>query len=107
MLKSNRLKQIVVFLPVPSSYRFMKQEYLGKRLPLHRLLGAAGSACPAEELIAMGFSKFIVCGAAGVLQKGIQKMVIPGSAFSCPGSGRRVSYHYIEPSREIECNPTL
>ena len=39
-------------------------EYLGKKIALTQgFLGAAGSAAQLEELIAMGFSKFIVCGA--------------------------------------------
>jgi uridine phosphorylase len=66
-------------------------------------VGAAGSAALLEELIASGFNKFIVCGGAGVLQKDVQvgHLVIPYSAVRDEG----VSYHYIEPSREIECNP--
>ena len=66
-------------------------------------VGAAGSAALLEELIASGFEKFIVCGGAGVLRKDIQvgHLVLPCSAVRNEG----VSYHYIEPSREIECNP--
>lgn len=66
-------------------------------------VGAAASAALLEELIASGFEKFIVCGGAGVLKKGIQvgHLVLPYSAVRDEG----VSYHYIEPSREIECNP--
>lgn len=66
-------------------------------------VGAAGSAALLEELIASGFEKFIVCGAAGVLKRGIQvgHLILPYSAVRDEG----VSYHYIEPSREIECNP--
>ncbi len=66
-------------------------------------VGAAGSAALLEELIASGFNKFIVCGGAGVLKKDIQvgHLVLPYSAIRDEG----VSYHYIEPSREIECNP--
>jgi uridine phosphorylase len=66
-------------------------------------VGAAGSAALLEELIASGFEKFIVCGGAGVLKKDIQvgHLVLPYSAVRDEG----VSYHYIEPSREIECNP--
>jgi len=65
-------------------------------------VGAAGAAGLLEELIATGFEKFIVCGGAGVLQKGIQvgHLILPYSAVRDEG----VSYHYIEPSREIECN---
>lgn len=65
-------------------------------------LGAAGSAGLLEELIAFGCKKFIVCGGAGVLQKDIVvgHLIIPISAVRDEG----VSYHYIEPSREIECS---
>lgn len=104
MLKSNRLKQIAVFSSCTVKLPVYETDYLGKKIALTQgFLGAAGSAAQLEELIAMGFSKFIVCGAAGVLQKGIQvgHLVIPGSAVRDEG----VSYHYIEPSREIECNP--
>ena len=65
-------------------------------------VGAAGSAAQLEELIAMGFKKFVVCGGAGVLRGDIQvgHLVLPYAAVRDEG----VSYHYIEPSREIECN---
>jgi uridine phosphorylase len=77
--------------------------YNGKRVALVLgFLGAAGSAAILEELIAFGCRKFIVCGGAGVLQKDITvgHLIIPTSAVRDEG----VSYHYIEPSREVECN---
>ena len=65
-------------------------------------VGAAGSAAQLEELIAMGFEKFIICGGAGVLREDIQvgHLILPYAAVRDEG----VSYHYIKPSREIECN---
>jgi len=65
-------------------------------------LGAAGSAGSLEELIAYGSQKFIVYGGAGVLKKDIAvgHVIVPVSAVSDEG----VSYHYVKPSREIECN---
>jgi len=65
-------------------------------------IGAAGSAAFLEELIALGAKKFIVCGAAGVLQKGIQvgHLIVPNLAVRDEG----VSYHYLKPSREVECS---
>jgi uridine phosphorylase len=75
----------------------------GKRVALVLgFLGAAGSAGVLEELIAFGCKKFIVCGGAGVLQKDIAvgHLIIPISAIRDEG----VSYHYIEPSREVESN---
>ncbi len=67
------------------------------------VFGAPGSARLLEELIATGFEKFIVCGGAGVLQKGLHvgHLVLPCAAVRDEG----VSYHYVKPSREIECNP--
>jgi len=65
-------------------------------------VGAPGAAAQLEELIAMGFGKFIVCGGAGVLQKDIQvgHLVLPCAAVRDEGT----SYHYAAPSREIACN---
>ena len=64
--------------------------------------GAPGAARQLEDLIAMGFEKFIVCGGAGVLQKGMQlgDFVLPYAAVRDEG----VSYHYLKPSREVACN---
>ena len=64
-------------------------------------VGAPGAAVQLEELIAMGFEKFIVCGGAGVLRRDIQvgHLVLPYAAVRDEGT----SYHYIEPSREVEC----
>lgn len=66
------------------------------------VVGAALSVGILEELIALGINKFIVCGGAGVLRKDIAlgHLMIPNSAVRDEG----VSYHYIKPSREIECN---
>lgn len=83
-----------------------EMEYMGKKVHLSLgYLGAAGSAAFLEELIAYGFGKFIVCGGAGVLRKDIAvgHLVIPVSAVRDEG----VSYHYLAPAREIECNPEV
>lgn len=64
-------------------------------------LGAAAAAYELEQLIALGCKKFIVCGGAGVLQKDISvgHIILPCTAVRDEG----VSYHYINPSREITC----
>jgi uridine phosphorylase len=83
-----------------------EMEYMGKKIHLFLgYLGAAGSAAFLEELIADGFDKFIVCGGAGVLRKDIAvgHLIIPISAIRDEG----VSYHYLAPAREIECNPEV
>jgi len=77
--------------------------YEGKKVHITLgYLGAAGAAGFYEELIAYGFSKFIVCGGAGVLQKDIAvgNLIITTSAVRDEG----VSYHYLQPSREVEAN---
>ena len=64
--------------------------------------GGPGAAVTLEELYAMGCKKFIICGGAGALTKDskVGEIVIPVSAVRDEGT----SYHYIEPSREIECH---
>lgn len=77
--------------------------YEGKRVALTLgFVGAAASAAVFEELIAFGTKKFIVCGGAGVLQKDIAvgNIVLPIAAIRDEG----LSYHYLEPSREVEAN---
>ena len=104
MLQAGRLKQIATFYTATVHLPIYETEYQGRKIAVTQgFLGAAGSAGQLEELIAMGFSRFIVCGAAGVLQKGIQvgHLVIPYKAVRDEG----VSYHYVAPSREIECDP--
>ena len=104
LLKAGKLKQIATFYTATVHLPIYETEYNGKKIAIVQgFLGAAGSAGQLEELIVMGFSKFIVCGAAGVLQKGIQvgHLVLPYAAVRDEG----VSYHYAAPSREIACNP--
>lgn len=103
LLKADKLEKIAMFYSCTANLPVYKTDYKGKPVGLVQgFLGAAGSAALLEELIVMGFKKFIVCGAAGVLQKGIQvgHLVLPYSAVRDEG----VSYHYVAPSREVECN---
>lgn len=64
--------------------------------------GGAGAAVTLEELHAMGCEKIIICGGAGALTKEskVGEIIIPVSAVRDEGT----SYHYLEPSREIECH---
>jgi uridine phosphorylase len=83
-----------------------EMDYMGKKIHLFLgYVGAAGSAAFLEELIALGFNKFIVCGGAGVLRKDIAvgHLIIPMSAVRDEGA----SYHYLPPAREVECNPEV
>ncbi len=83
-----------------------EMEYERKKVHLFLgFLGSAGSAAFLEELIAYGFSKFIVCGGAGVLRRdtAVGHLIIPVAAVRDEG----VSYHYLAPSREVVCNPEV
>ncbi len=103
MLQAGKLKQVGSFYSATVNLPIYETQYNGKSIAIVLgFLGAAGSAALLEELIVMGCNKFIVCGAAGVLQRGIQvgHLVVPYSAVRDEG----VSYHYIEPSREVACN---
>lgn len=68
----------------------------------HPGVGAPLAAGFLEEVIALGCNKFIACGGAGVLDRNIQvgHIVIPNSAVRDEGT----SYHYLEPSREVEAH---
>lgn len=52
-----------------------------------------------EEIIAIGFDKIIVCGAAGVLDSAItpERVIVPNTAIRDEGT----SYHYLPPGREV------
>ena len=64
--------------------------------------GGPGAAATLEELYAMGCKKFLICGGAGALTKNskVGEIVLPVSAVRDEGT----SYHYLEPSREVECH---
>lgn len=67
--------------------------------------GAALSAIALEELIALGVKQFIVIGSAGTLQETIPlgALVIAESAIREEG----VSYHYLKPSKHVNCSKQL
>lgn len=103
MLDEGRLKKVEEFVTCTIRVPIYVTEYKGKTIGIVQgYLGAAGSGAQLEELIALGFKKFIVCGAAGVLKKDIQvgHLIVPYSAVRDEG----LSYHYLEPSREVDCN---
>jgi uridine phosphorylase len=63
-------------------------------------VGAPFATGVMEEIIALGGRKFIACGGAGVLDRSIVvgHVVVPCSAVRDEGT----SYHYLEPSREVQ-----
>jgi uridine phosphorylase len=78
--------------------------YKGERMALfHPMVGSPMAAGLLENVIALGATKFIACGGAGVLDEKIRlgHIVIPHSAIRDEGT----SYHYLPPSREVEASP--
>jgi uridine phosphorylase len=79
-------------------------EVQGKPLALfHPGVGAPLAAALLEEVIALGCSKFIACGGAGVLDGAIAlgHVLVPTSAIRDEGT----SYHYLPPGREASASP--
>ncbi len=79
-------------------------QYQGQRLAFMQPgVGAPLAAGILEDAIARGCRKFIACGGAGVLTKG----VAVGSLFVVSAAVRDegLSYHYLPPGREIPANP--
>lgn len=102
MKDEGKLREVACMHSETLDIPIYETNYEGKKVHITLgYLGAAGSAGFLEELIAYGFNKFIVCGGAGVLQKDIAvgHLIIPTSAIRDEG----VSYHYLQPSREVEC----
>lgn len=81
-------------------------EHQGKRLAFfHPGVGAPIAAGLLEEAIAFGIKKFIVCGGCGVLKRDlfVGKLILVDSALRDEG----VSYHYLEPSREVNVDQDI
>ncbi len=79
-------------------------EVEGHRLAVfHPGVGAPLAAGLLEEVIALGCTKFIACGGAGVLDGTIAvgHVVVPTVAVRDEGT----SYHYLPPGREVEASP--
>lgn len=69
----------------------------------HPGVGAPLAAAFMEELIAVGVTKYIVCGSCGVLDRKID----PGYPVVLTAAVRDegTSYHYLPPAREVKSNP--
>lgn len=70
----------------------------------HPGVGAPLAAGFLEHIIALGATKIVACGGAGVLHKSIAlgHLIIPTSALRDEGT----SYHYLPPSREAQADQT-
>jgi len=79
-------------------------EWKGRRLGVfHPGVGAPIAAALLEEIIPLGFRKFIACGGCGVLDKEIAvgHLIVPAAAIRDEGT----SYHYLPPGREVSAHP--
>ncbi len=79
-------------------------EVEGRRLAVfHPGVGAPLAVGMLEEVIALGCSKFIACGGAGVLDGNLAvgHIIVPDNAIRDEGT----SYHYLAPGREVSASP--
>lgn len=84
-------------------YPVYEFEYRGERIVVvHMSVGAPVAARMMDMLNALGCMKFIACGGCGVLVDDLPvgNLLIPVSAVRDEGT----SYHYMEPSREVQAN---
>lgn len=103
LVNEGRLKEIKNLHSQMGKHPIYELEHEGKKVTVfHPGVGAALGAGLMEEVIALGGSKFISCGSGGVLDKNITAghILVPYSAVRDEG----ISYHYVEPSREISVN---
>ena len=86
-------------LDIPIYEYSVSKERICITMPFSTAPGAAGTI---EELHAMGCDKFIICGGAGSIKKDskVGEIIVPIAAVRDEGT----SYHYLEPSREVECH---
>ena len=86
-------------LDIPIYEYNISKERICITMPFSTAPGAAGTI---EELHAMGCNKFIICGGAGSIEKDsrVGEIIVPVAAVRDEGT----SYHYLEPSREVECH---
>jgi len=99
-------KIIDFFKTESTKFPIYEINYNGNKIALIQAgIGAPVAGGQLDELIAMGCEKVMVCGSCGVLNKEIVvgHLIIPISAVRDEGT----SYHYIEPSREIEMDKKI
>ena len=105
VVEENRAKVIVANRWEDGPHPIYEIEHNGQRLAFfHPGVGAPIAAGLLEEAVAFGCKKFIVCGGCGVLDKDlvVGKLIVVNSAIRDEG----VSYHYLQPTREIAADLT-
>jgi len=104
LVEKQEVKEIGSLRSEMGKHPVYRYEMGGKPVTLfHPGVGAPLAAAFLDELIAVGVTKYIVCGGCGVLNHAIDAghPIILTSAVRDEG----VSYHYIPPSREVKPHP--
>lgn len=104
LLAESRLRQVFKLGSEIGENPVYEFELDGRRLVVvHPGVGAPLAAAFLEELIALGCTKFLVCGGAGSLEPGttVGHLIVPDAAIRDEGT----SYHYLPPSREVVADP--
>jgi uridine phosphorylase len=104
LLKEGRLKLLATQKSEIGAHPVYELDMDGRRLAaFHPGVGAPLAAALLDEVIALGCTRFIACGGAGVLNREIAvgRLIVPSSAVRDEGT----SYHYLPPSREVSASP--
>jgi uridine phosphorylase len=104
VVAEHKAKTIATFPWEDGPHHVYEIEHKGRRLALlHPDVGAPVSAALLEDAIALGCSKFIVCGGCGVIEKGIAvgHLIVVSGAVRDEGT----SYHYLPAGRELQADP--
>jgi len=103
LVETGELKEFGALHSEMGAHPVYRYEQGGKPVTVfHPGVGAPLAAAFLDELIAVGVTKYIVCGGCGVLNHEIEagQPVILTSAVRDEGA----SYHYIPPSREVKAH---
>ncbi len=104
LARQKRLTRISTRKSEAGAYPVYEMAFEGQRLAVfHPGVCAPLAAGLLDEIIPLGCRKFIACGGAGVLDRGIAvgHVVVPTSAVRDEGT----SYHYLPPAREVMASP--
>jgi uridine phosphorylase len=103
LVESGRAREVACMKSEMGRHPLLVMEVGGRECAVYQPgISAAFAAAMLDEVIAHGCTKFIACGAAGVLDRTIDPghIIVPVSAVRDEGA----SYHYMPPSREVEAD---
>jgi uridine phosphorylase len=102
-LETGKLKEVFEIKSEAGIHKIYVADYNNHQICLfHPMLGGPFAAGFLEEVTALGCTKYIACGGAGVLDATIEvgHLIIPTKALRAEGT----SYHYLPPSRYVNIN---